>query len=200
MKYCITLLAFLLLIGCESESTYDNAEKTELNQQLVEAMNTIAQLEESNQLLIHQNIELRTLYNEEVQKLNRLEHFIDELTRLEEFDYEILSDKINRPPYDCVIYIANVPEELVEQEIYVIRSAIEFSGKEYTKVSLWKDRQTAVKYINGEYNADEGVLGWSGFDERFGFIDQSSMPPILRHSFSRDDGQMMEFGKYRIEY
>jgi len=162
-------------------------------------MNKISELEEANQSLINQNEELTKQVDKVTNTFNRLEYFVDGVTQLEQFEYEILTKRINRPPYDCIVYVANVPERLDEQESYVIRSAIQFAGKDFTKVSFWKDRQTALKYVNGDYDPEEGISGWSGFDQRFGAIDNTSSPPSLVHYFSRDDAQVIEFGKYSYE-
>jgi hypothetical protein len=45
-----------------------------------------------------------------------------EVVTNDEVEYEILSEKIARPPYDSVVYVVDVPDTLDEQEIYVIRS------------------------------------------------------------------------------
>lgn len=204
MKTILTVIVILIIVsGCESKSVFDkdNPEAdTESNtHELHEAMNKIYELEEANQSLINQKEELAKQVDRVTNTFNRLEYFVDGVTQLEQFEYEILTKRINRPPYDCVVYVTNVPERLDEQEAYVTRSAIQFAGKDFTKVSLWKDRRSAMKYVNGDYDPEESISGWSGFDQRFGAIDNTSAPPSLVHYFSRDDAQVIEFGKYSYE-
>ena len=196
MKRIILLIITMMLIvtGCESETATDG-----INQDLLKAKEKISELDKKNQTLINQIEELKAQIERDKSKNIRLEQLANDVTRLEKFECEILSTQINRPPFDSVVYIANVPEKLDEQEVLVIRSAIQFAGTNFSKVSIWKDRNAAIKYVNGDYDPEESVLGWSGFDQRFGSIDNTSNPPTLRHSFSRDDGQMIEFGKYSYE-
>jgi hypothetical protein len=137
--------------------------------------------------------------NNPSEAVSRTEEMIERITHLEKFQYEILSEKIDRPPYDAVVYVVDVPDNLGEQELYVIRSAIEFAGKSFTKVSLWEDRQTAIKYMENDYDPEDGFDGWRGYDQMFGFIDNTSMPPRLTQLLSGHDAQVIEFGKYSYE-
>lgn len=198
----ITVLS--LLIGCKSNDITERSKNSNQVQvidmnRMLKAENEIHELKLINQKLKNHIITLEEKAANEIAKNSRLEQIILTLTELDNFEYEILSSKIDRSPYDSVIFIPNLPESSEEIEIYVIRSAIEFSGSSYSKVSLWTDRSIALKYINGEYDPEEGYLGWSGFDQRFGFIDNTSTPPTLTHYFSRDDAQAIEFGKYSYE-
>ena len=200
VKLIFVFTVIASFVSCSNDdSTPSSVTINYLKEQLNEAKAKITELEEENESLSDQYNMLRSHALTDKNELNRLAQIVDALTRMEAFEYEILSEQIDRPPYDTVVYIADVPEKLDEQEMVVIKSAVLFSGEKYAKVSLWKDRETAMQYIHGEYDPDEGVLGWSGFDQRFGIIDNSSNPPSLRHFFSRDDGQMLEFGKYKFE-
>jgi hypothetical protein len=208
MKYAITLLIFILiLMGCESEVvTNEKASHILLEadiehyiNELDDANRKISEIEKTNRQLTNTIVEMQEKFNNDSNKHSRAEELIKKVTQLEKFEYEILSDTITRSPYDAVVLVLDVPDTLDEQEIYVIRSAIEFSGDKFTKVSLWKDRQAAMKYINNDYDPEDGFDGWRGFDQQFGFIDNTRIPPMLTHFFSKHDAQVIEFGKYTYE-
>jgi hypothetical protein len=196
LKSVIPIVLILILFGCNT-----NTEQimTNNSNERPPQLKNITDLEANLKAMDKKLILLEEKLEEETNKNYRLERVVKEITELREFNYEVLSKGINREPSDAVIYIANIPDTLEEQEIYILTTAIHFNGGNYNKVSIWKDKATAMKYISGEFDPEEGILGWSGYDDRIGFIDNINDPPSLRHYFSRDDGQMLEFGKYKYE-
>lgn len=80
--------------------------------------------------------------------------------------------------------------------MYLLRASIEFSSESYEMVSFWDDYEKAKSYVEGTYNSEEGVLGWSGLDSRFGRINNTLEKPKLYFHLSRDDIMLLDFGKY----
>jgi hypothetical protein len=195
LKSVISIVLILILFGCNTNTEQIMTNNSNERPQLKNITDLEANLKAMDKkiLLLEEKLEEKT------NKSDRLERVVNEITELREFNYEVLSKEINREPKDTVIYIANIPDSLEEQEIYILTAAIHFNGGIYNKVSIWKDKATAMKYISGEFDPEEGIFGWSGYDNRIGFIDNTNDPPSLRHYFSRDDGQMLEFGKYEYE-
>jgi hypothetical protein len=121
---------------------------------------------------------------------------ITNVTNINDFQYEIISPAINREPYDKVIYIKNVSEINKDQTLYLLKAALTFSSDNAKIITFWRDRNQAILYRDGQYDPEEGYTGWSGFDYRFGSINNKGLHPKLRQYNSRDDSQFMDFGKY----
>jgi len=189
---CGLLLPILLLTGCDGDQL--SQQNARLTAQLTEANDRVAELEKHLQ-------EVRSGTGQQNEAaLNQAASIIQQtkaLTELPQFEYRVVSKSIDRPPHDMVVYVKGLNGRNEELEPYIIRAAIEFSDSKYARVSLWKDEQKALQYVQGNYDQEETLLGWSGFDARFGIIDNSPDKPRLIQSFSRDDFAMLEFGKYR---
>lgn len=213
MKFLKVFPVFLLLLfilsACESgEISRLNQDLTnqlgEANKQIKNLREQLKQTEnilnQSKEQFLSKNTEFKNKENQ-IQGLLYEKQKINSITELSSFEYIIVSERIKRPPYDTVVYIKNVPgsKRIQDREIFVLRAAIEFSGRKYDKVSLWNDYQKAQQYVEGDYDPEEGVFGWSGFHSRFGSIDNSPDKPRLSHYLSVDDVDAINFGKYKNE-
>jgi hypothetical protein len=205
MKKVIILLLFILqATGCESDNLKNENKK--LTDQLNEANK---QLEGMSKLKVElaavqsklKKTEEDRAATESKNKQNKIDlewyqRVAGEISSIKNFQYEVISDSINRKPNDTVVFVKNVPNGINEQSIYLIRAAIDFSYDKYNIVSFWRDRDKAVSYADGNYNPEEGPLGWSGFDFRFGVLRNKDQNPVLMQYNSRDDGQAIDFGKF----
>ncbi|MDC3417595.1 hypothetical protein [Aquibacillus salsiterrae] len=158
-----------------SKTTAELDSYKQTSKNLKELKITVQQMEENNQLLSER---------------------ITSVMEIPKFKYTIVSNQMDRPPYDAVVYIDNVPDEFKEQEPYLLRAAIEFSSEKYSAVSFWNDYSLAEQYVESSFSDEDGLNGWSGFDARFGSLDNSLDEPKLIHYYSRDDGVIVDFGKY----
>jgi hypothetical protein len=199
-----TLLFTLILSGCETDDLKDENKK--LISMLDDANKQIQAYTQDKEILSKQ---VETLLNNKPQleesttdqqqfeiDLNQYKSLITDMMDIKDFEFEILSQAINREPYDKVVYIKNVSESNKDQEIYLLRAAMTFSTDDAKLISFWRDRKQAILYRDGQYDPEEGYTGWSGFDYRFGSINNSGQHPKLRQYNSRDDSQYLEFGKY----
>jgi hypothetical protein len=144
--------------------------------------------------LSSKDIELKKTENE-IFQLNVLKKKIKQITEIKNFEYEFVSNHVNKAPFDTVVYVKNVPTSLEEREIYLLKASLIFSDSKFKLVSLWDNLQNAMKYVSGDIG-DIGPLGWNGLNSKFGTIDNSLDKPTLAQHYSSDDGAVLEFGKY----
>lgn len=172
-----------------------NKQIKNLREQLKQTENTLNQ---SKEQLFSKETKLKNM-EDQFQGLLYEKQKINSITELSSFEYVIVSERIKRPSYDTVVYVKNVPDSnrIQDRETFVLRAAIEFSGRKYDKISLWNDYQKAQQYVEGNYDSEEGMFGWSGFHSRFGFINNSLNQPKLLHYLSVDDVDFINFGKYK---
>ncbi|TNJ68105.1 hypothetical protein FE784_00100 [Paenibacillus hemerocallicola] len=201
---CAAFMFVTILTGCETDKLKD--ENIKLSAQLDEANRQVAKLEKNREDLVRLNEDLQN--KEERLKsaasakqqleidLNWYKNAIKDVMSIKNFDYEVVSQSVSREPYDKVVYIKNVPELNKDQTIYLLKAALSFFDDQANIVSFWRDRDMAMRYASGKYDPEEGPSGWSGFDYRFGSIINDEPYPRLRQYNSRDDSQLIEFGKY----
>jgi hypothetical protein len=200
----IVLLLGLIVTGCESDQLLsenkvltlrlDEAnkqlqgyakDKEALNQTIVELDNMRKQLEKT-----------ATAQKQSEDDLGRYKNWITDIMNIKDFQFEIISEAITRTPYDKVVYIQNVSDENKEQLLYLLKAALTFSNDKADRVTFWRDREQATLYRDGNYDPDGGPAGWSGFDYRFGsIINNGPYTKLVQHN-SRDDSQLIDFGKY----
>ncbi|GIQ68053.1 hypothetical protein XYCOK13_08770 [Xylanibacillus composti] len=130
-------------------------------------------------------------YEEAMREYEMLKERILHLTEMNDFIYETACEKSN----GVAIYIEGVPENQDKQLTYLLRAAIEFSDHEQPAF-LWDNREKVNQFCSDEFDKEESVLGWSGFDSRFGKIDNENRQ--LTFYFSRDDALQLAFGKYAL--
>jgi hypothetical protein len=197
-------ICLVLLIGCQKDNLIQ--ENNVLTDQLNESSNQIEVLKKDKILINELNVELSNTKeqlkidaNEKQQlenELNQYKNIIIGISNVRDFQYEIISKSISREPHDKVVYIKNVPEANKEQTLYLLKAALLFSNDDTKIVTFWRDRSKAILYADGKYDPEEGPLGWSGFDFRFGSIMNDEQYPKLRQYNSRDDSQLIEFGNF----
>jgi hypothetical protein len=173
---CAAFMFVAILTGCETDKLKD--ENIKLSAQLDEANRQVAKLEKNredlvrlNEDLINKEEQLKSAASAKQQletDLNWYKNAIQDIMSIRNFDYEVVSQSVSREPYDKVVYIKNVPEHNKDQTIYLLKAALSFSDDKAKIVSFWRDRDMAMRYASGKYDPEEGPLGWSGFDYRFG--------------------------------
>jgi TolA-binding protein len=204
MKPILAVLLFLFLLsGCEHSTS--ETQSHQLVKQLEDSKKEIDNLklqltQKDNSIqLIKAQQDIKEIENKQIEdQINELYYLkkkIKKITELSSFEYVIVSDSINRTPYDIVVYVKNVPQSIDDREIYLLKASLIF-GDKFKIISLWDDYQKAKLYVSGKFDAEESLFGWSGFDSKFGLINNSTEKPTLKQYFSRDDGAILEFGKY----
>jgi outer membrane murein-binding lipoprotein Lpp len=201
------VICVILLTGCEKDSLIQ--ENKILTDQLNETNKQIEILKKDKDSINKLNEELSNtkeqLKTDNIEKqqleydLNRFRNTIIGITNVRDFQYEIISKSINREPHDKVVFIKNVPDANKDQTFYLLKAALLFSNDETKIVTFWRDRSKAILYANGKYNPEEGPLGWSGFEFRFGSLMNDEQNPKLRQYNSSDDSQLIDFGKFVIK-
>jgi hypothetical protein len=198
------LICLVLLTGCQKDNLIQ--QNNMLTGQLNESNKQIEILKKEKIGINELNVELSNT-KEQLKKdagekqqlendLNRYKNIIIGISNVRDFQYEIISKSISREPHDKVVYIKNVPEANIDQTFYLLKAALLFSNDDSKIVTFWKDRSKAILYANGKYDPEEGPLGWSGFDFRFGSIMNDGQYPKLKQYNSRDDSQLIEFGNF----
>jgi hypothetical protein len=189
MIFTIFIFA-LILTGCETDHLKNENKNlisrlNEANKQIQDLHNTKKSLEETT-----------SIQKQQENELNWYKSAITDVMNIKDFQYEIISQAIDKEPHDKVVYIKNVSEVNKDQTLYLLKAAIVFSGDVAKTVTFWRDRNKAILYRDGKYDSNEGPLGWSGFDYRFGSIINDGQHSKLRQYNSRDDSQYIDFGKY----
>jgi predicted nuclease with TOPRIM domain len=204
-----TLTWIFILSGCETDNLIN--ENKNLVSKLNEANKQIQDFTKHKEDVAQLNDELKNIkkqlektINEQKQldnNLNWYKSLITDIMKIKDFQFEIISQKINREPHDKVVYIKNVSDVSKDQLLYLLKAALTFSDDDVQKVTFWRDRNKAILYRDGKYDPEEGPSGWSGYDYRFGSIINNGQHSLLTQYNSRDDSQLIDFGKYtsRVE-
>ncbi|WP_147433432.1 hypothetical protein [Paenibacillus ginsengarvi] len=121
---------------------------------------------------------------------------VKRLTEMKSFSYTVLAEGTSKNKKEKVVYVSDVPDSTVDQETYLLRASIEFANEPEFTISLWRDKELAIRYSKGDYDEKETIIGWSGFRARFGVIRQSEEEHRLLLFLSMDDIDNLEFGKY----
>lgn len=185
-------LLAVLLLGCET------GDVKHTNEQLLEEK--AKQAEEINRLS-QELAEVRKTAKDLENQLNKLtatKDRVDRLTNLNNFSFDVIAAGTARNENEIVVFVKDVPNDLAAKETYVLRAAIQFSNERNAIISLWNHEALARQYSSGDYDNEETFTGWTGFDARFGIIDNTQQNERLRLFLSRDDIDNLEFGKYGV--
>lgn len=180
------------MAGCGADDY--NSEITDENNSMQEHSPPVNSHSEEYERLSQENGLLKEELDKKTQELNYIYSILNDITSMEDISFEILSEKTKSQPNETVVLVNNATNDKREQ--IVIKASIIFSDPSYEQVSLWIDQISAKSYIEGNYDPLDTHSGWSGFDSRIGFIDNTSRPPSLILYLGRDDVLELNFGKY----
>lgn len=204
-KIAVGMLLALMVSGCDSGEL--EQRNKQLTQQVAELEQNIqrrneeirSQKEAINRLNGELNEVKRTVKDQETQinKLRVTEERVRQITDGKEFPFTVLAVGTSNNKNEKVIYVKGLAN-LEEKETFLLKAAVQFAHERETLLTFWDDELFAKQYINGDYDAEETVFGWKGFDSRFGLIDTTRTPAGLMLFLSRDDIDNLEFGHYGI--
>lgn len=208
MKVTNTIMALVVLmavlLGCEENQSQQRIDSLQeqihlLETELLESREEVKSERNKNSektkemdLITQEKKDLESTLNKMIVYHERLQG----ITQLEDFEYTEVGFKED----EKVVYIHNVSgDDSTMKRIYLLRAAIEFAGDTSEVISFWYSLENAETYIRGDYNPEETLFGWLGFDSKIGKIDHSTNPPTLIFNISGHDMENVEFGKYGYE-
>lgn len=193
-----------LLAGCEdSAETRLQAERqkqiTKLEEENTRISGELQALRGEAQLLRQESNTASGKLAEkdfQIQQLTAQKQKMDALTAMQSFEWEAAASLDTPSGKEKVVYVKNVPDSAADKEIYLLRAALEFTGDPSARVTFWNNRDRAMQYASKDYNPEETLEGWSGFDSRFGLLLPSKEKPKLTLYLGRHDAAMVEFGSF----
>ncbi|NBI28889.1 hypothetical protein [Chengkuizengella marina] len=194
----IVIILMMFITGCnnnpaDSVNNLSSLDLVELESKLLETQEELKKIEEK---LLYESINNSKL-KDEIRKYEQIEFrfrelqkYIDGITRIENLNYEIIYNTNN----EIGLFVKDVPKEEKIERYYLLKLSILYSDEKDKIITLWSESQPALDYYNQDYDNEETLEGWSGFDSRFGEIDNETNR--ITYFYSRADATYIDFGKY----
>lgn len=204
-RLAIGMLLVLTIAGCESgELLQINEQLTkqvaELEQELRSRTGELQQQNEMMNRLSEEARQAKQMVQEQDAVINKLrvtEDRVRRITESRELAYTVLATGAGNNRNEMVIYVKGLTD-LKDKETFLLKAAVLFAHEREVILTFWDDERLARQYSSGDFDAEETLFGWSGFDSRFGRIDTTRAPAGLQLHLSRHDSDNLEFGHYGI--
>lgn len=204
-KVAIGMLLVLTIAGCESgELSQKNEQLTkqvaELEQELRSRTGELQQQNETVNRLSEEARQAKQKVQEQDAVINKLrvtEDRVRRITESRELAYTVLASGAGNNRNEKVIYVKGLTD-LKDKETFLLKAAVLFAHEREVILTFWDDERLAKQYISGDFDVEETLFGWSGFDSRFGRIDTTRVPAGLQLYLSGHDSDNLEFGHYGI--
>ncbi len=187
----IAVILFLLgvfTVGCvNQEKSPPVSGENVLESKIIEIENELKETKRQLDEAIKELSIRKKQISENEKSMNSLEMLkkrIEGITNLDPLKYEIILNEAR----EKVIFFKFVPEGNNDEIIYLLKAAVQFTGKEAKKISFWSNKSDAVTYVKGDYDKES----WSGYDSMFGLIENDQ----LLYFYSRDDVEYLNFGRF----
>jgi outer membrane murein-binding lipoprotein Lpp len=204
-KLAVGMLFVLTIAGCESGELSQKNEQltkqvTELEQQLRSRTGELHQQNETMNRLSEEARQAKQTVQQQDAVINKLrvtEDRVRRITESRELAYTVLAAEAGNNRNEKVIYVKGLTD-LKEKETFLLKAAVLFAHEREVILTFWDDERLARQYSSGDFDAEETLFGWSGFDSRFGRIDTTRTPAGLQLYLSGHDSDNLEFGHYGI--
>ncbi|MEF3313569.1 hypothetical protein PV433_32285 [Paenibacillus sp. GYB004] len=204
-RVAVGMLFVLAIAGCESGGLAQQNEQlsrqvAELEQELRSRTGELHQRNETINRLSEEARQAKQTVQEQDAVINKLrvtEDRVRGITENRELAYTVLAAGAGNNGNEKVIYVKGLTD-LKEKETFLLKAAVLFAHEREVILTFWDDERLARQYISGDFDAEETLFGWSGFDSRFGRIDTTRAPFGLQLYLSGHDSDILEFGRYGI--